>query len=75
LRGAFIAEAQLKQRRVVSRTINRWLSEKRGDQDISPPDPQLALGLGIEMDSTKSNDTNAFAKVGKFFWRQMTRIR
>ncbi len=31
LRGAFIAEAPLEQRRAVARTFNRWLSSKRGD--------------------------------------------
>jgi hypothetical protein len=75
LRGAFVAESPLQQRRLVTRTFNRWLSEKRGDLDISSPDPQLAAGLGITIDPSKNNDSNAFAKLGKFFWRQMTRIR
>lgn len=75
LRGAFIAEAPLEQRRTVARTFNRWLSSKRGDEDIAPPDPQLALALGINPNISKSNDGNAFARLGKFFWQQMTRIR
>jgi aminopeptidase N len=76
LRGAFIAEAPLAQRRVVARTFNRWLSSKRGDEDISPPDPQLAAALGITIPQVKkANDGNAFARLGKFFWQQMTRIR
>lgn len=75
LRGAFIASAPLEQRRAVARTFNRWLSSKRGDEDISPPDPQLALALGINPNISKGNDGNAFARLGKFFWQQMTRIR
>ena len=47
LRGAFIAEAPIEQRRMVARTFNRWLSSKRGDEDIAPPDKQLAASLGL----------------------------
>jgi hypothetical protein len=77
LRGALIAEAPLAQRRAVPRLFNRWLSEKHGDEDIAPPDPQLAaaLGITIETSQAKTGDRNAFARLGKFFWRQMTRIR
>ncbi|HYY59228.1 MAG TPA: M1 family aminopeptidase [Pyrinomonadaceae bacterium] len=75
LRGAFVAEAPLLQRRAVTRTFNRWLSGKRGDEDIAPPDPQLAAALGINPSITKSNEGNRFARLGKFFWQQMTRIR
>ncbi|HEY0545628.1 MAG TPA: M1 family aminopeptidase [Pyrinomonadaceae bacterium] len=75
LRGAFIAEAPLAQRRAVTRIFQRWLSSKRGDEDIAPPDPQLAAALGINPNIQKSNDHNAFTRLGKFFWQQMTRIR
>jgi hypothetical protein len=76
LRGAFIAEAPLLRRRAVTRTFNRWLSSKRGDEDIAPPDPQLAAALGLNPNLQKSNDRgNRFARLGKFFWQQMTRIR
>jgi hypothetical protein len=77
LRGAFIAEAPPAQRRTVTRAFNRWLSSKHGDEDIAPPDPDLAaaLGLPITTSQTKGNDGNAFARLGKFFWQQMTRIR
>ncbi|HEY0404918.1 MAG TPA: M1 family aminopeptidase [Pyrinomonadaceae bacterium] len=75
LRGAFMAETPLAERRAVARTFNRWLSGKRGDEDISPPDPELALALGLNPNISKSNDGNAFARLGKFFWQQMTRIR
>lgn len=79
LRGAFIAEAPLTQRRIVARTFNRWLSNKRGDEDIAPPDAHLAaeLGLPVKQANQKSDRgaLTAFAKVGKFFWQQMTRIR
>lgn len=77
LRAAFIAEATLGERRGVTRLFNRWLSEKHGDEDVSPPDPQLAraLGISIETKQPKSDDKNSFARLGKFFWRQMTRLR
>lgn len=75
LRGAFMAEAPLNQRRAVSRIFQRWLSSKRGDEDIAPPDPQLAATLGINPGSQKSGDRNAFSRLGRFFWQQMTRIR
>jgi hypothetical protein len=79
LRGSFIAEAPLEQRRSVARTFSRWLSQKRGDQDIAPPDPKLALELGLPQGQTKNDNGggggNAFARLGKFFWQQMTRLR
>ncbi|HEV2911727.1 MAG TPA: M1 family aminopeptidase [Pyrinomonadaceae bacterium] len=75
LRGAFVAEARLLQRRAVTRTFNRWLSGKRGDEDIAPPDPQMAAALGINPNINRSNEGNRFARLGKFFWQQMTRIR
>ena len=78
LRGAFVAEAPVEQRRAVSRTFDRWLSSKRGDEDIGPPDPKLAQDLGLPARFNPKGDKNVltgFAKVGKFFWQQMTRIR
>lgn len=78
LRGAFIAEAAVEQRRTVNRTFDRWLSSKRGDEDIGPPDPKLAAELGLPARAAAKPDRNvftAFAKVGKFFWQQMTKIR
>jgi hypothetical protein len=78
LRGAFIAGAPVEQRRAVSRTFDRWLSAKRGDEDIGPPDPKLAEELGLPTKQNPKGDKNiftAFAKVGKFFWQQMTRVR
>ena len=80
LRSALVAEAPVEQRRMVGRTFTRWLSSKRGDEDIAPPDAELAATLGIPSRAApqKSGDKNAFtafARVGKFFWQQMTRIR
>ena len=77
LRAAFVAEAELSQRRAVTRTFNRWLAERHGDEDIAPPNPQLAAALGIntEQPQQASKDRNAFSRLGRFFWRQMTRIR
>lgn len=78
LRGAFIAGAPVEQRRAVNRTFDRWLSSKRGDEDIGPPDAKLAAELGLPSRQNAKGDKNfftAFAKIGKFFWQQMTRIR
>ncbi|PYS71552.1 MAG: hypothetical protein DMF69_10045 [Acidobacteria bacterium] len=80
LRSALVAEAPIEQRRIIGRTFTRWLSARRGDEDIAPPDQELAASLGIppRQNPTGSNDKNAFtklARVGKFFWQQMTRIR
>lgn len=74
LRGAFVGEAPRTQRRAVTRTFNRWLSDKRGDEDVAPPDPSLAAALGINPNFAK-NDRNAFSRLGRFFWQQMTRLR
>jgi hypothetical protein len=74
LRGAFVAETPRLQRRAVIRTFNRWLSGKRGDEDIAPPDPRLAAALGLNPNIQKG-DHNAFARLGRFFWQQMTRLR
>jgi hypothetical protein len=78
LRAAFVAEADLHERRALTRTFNRWLNERRGDEDIAPPNPQLAAALGIATEQPQQNnakDRNAFSRLGRFFWRQMTRIR
>jgi hypothetical protein len=80
LRIALLAEAPAEQRRAIARTFTRWLTAKRGDEDIAPPDQELAASLGLPAKQTppKSGDKNAFgafAKVGKFFWQQVTRIR
>jgi hypothetical protein len=77
LRGAFIAGAPVEQRRAVSRTFDRWLSSRRGDEDIGPPDPKLAEELGLPSRPDVKGDKSMltpFAKVGKFFWQQMTKI-
>lgn len=79
LRIALIAEAPVEQRRMIGRTFTRWLTAKRGDEDIAAPDQELAATLGIaaKQPPQKSGDNpfNAVAKVGKFFWQQVTRIR
>jgi hypothetical protein len=76
LRAAFVAESELQQRRMVTRTFTRWLSERHGDEDIGPPNPQLAAALGINAEQQQAaKDRNAFSRLGRFFWRQMTRIR
>jgi hypothetical protein len=81
LRSALVAEAPIEQRRMIARTFTRWLTSRRGDEDIAPPDQDLAASLGLpskQGPQQKSGDKNAFnalAKVGKFFWQQMTRIR
>ena len=80
LRIALTAEAPVEQRRTVGRTFTRWLTAKRGDEDIAPPDQELAatLGLPTKQNPPKSGGDkpfNALAKVGKFFWQQVTRIR
>jgi len=76
LRGQVIAEAPVEQRRAVARTFNRWLASKRGDEDIARPDPELANSLGLASKNQRGgNPLNAFARVGKFFWQQVTRIR
>ncbi|MFL6211935.1 MAG: M1 family aminopeptidase [Pyrinomonadaceae bacterium] len=75
LRGAFVAEAPIERRRAVTRLFDRWLSEKHGDEDIAPPNPQLAAALGIATEQSGPKDRNAFSRLGRFFWRQMTRIR
>jgi hypothetical protein len=80
LRIALVAEAPVEQRRMIGRTFTRWLTAKRGDEDIATPDQELAASLGITTRQApqKSGDKNAFnalAKVGGFFWRQVTRIR
>ncbi|HZH31471.1 MAG TPA: M1 family aminopeptidase [Pyrinomonadaceae bacterium] len=75
LRGAFAAEAPVAERRAVTRTFDRWLSERRGDEDVAPPNPQLAAALGLTLEPAGANNRNAFSRLGRFFWRQMTRIR
>jgi hypothetical protein len=75
LRGAFIAEAPVAERRAVTRAFDRWLSERHGDEDIAPPNPQLAAALGLTPENAATPNRNAFSRLGRFFWRQMTRIR
>jgi hypothetical protein len=80
LRGALIAEAPIEQRRAIARTFNRWLASKHGDEDIAEPDQELATSLGLPTKTVPQRGgdrsaVNAFARLGKFFWQQMTRIR
>jgi hypothetical protein len=81
LRSAIVAEAPIEQRRMVGRTFTRWLTSRRGDEDIAPPDQELASSLGIpskqspQRSGGDKNAFTAFARVGKFFWQQMTKIR
>jgi hypothetical protein len=75
LRSAFLATAPPAQKRDVARLFTRWLNSKRGDEDIAPPDPNLAAALGVNPRAGKGGDHNAFTRLGKFFWQQMTRIR
>lgn len=75
LRGAFIAEAPVTERRAVTRTFDRWLSERHGDEDIAPPNPQLAAALGLTPENAATPNRNPVSRLGRFFWRQMTRIR
>ena len=77
LRGAFVAGAPVEQRRAVTRTFDRWLENKRGDEDIGKPDPKLAEELGLPPRAESKGDKTMltpFAKLGKFFWQQMTKI-
>ncbi len=77
LQNAFADSAPTK-RRDIARTFERWANEKHGDEDIAPPNAQLAAALN-EPDNpneqTTSKERNTFMRLGKFFWRQMTRIR
>jgi hypothetical protein len=77
LRGTLIAEAPIEKRRAVAQAFNRWLASKRGDEDIARPDQQLATSLGLpgKPNQKGGNPLNAFARVGKFFWQQVIRIR
>jgi hypothetical protein len=80
LRTIVIMEAPLEQRRGVTRIFNRWLASKHGDEDVARPDPELATSLGLPAKANQQrgsdrNPLNAFARVGKFFWQQVTRIR
>jgi hypothetical protein len=80
LRGALIAEAPVEQRRTIARTFNRWLASRRGDEDIARPDRELATSLGLPSQPSQQrtggrSPLSVFARMGKFFWQQMTRIR
>lgn len=77
LQQAFTDSAPTR-KRDIARTFDRWTNEKHGDEDIAPPSAQLAAaldGLNNPNEQTASKERNAFARLGKFFWRQMTRIR
>lgn len=79
LRNALVDAAPLDKKRLVARTFQRWLTARHGDEDIAGPDKELATTLGLpSRPAQKGGDRNAlgaFARVGKFFWQQMTRIR
>ncbi|HEY6231505.1 MAG TPA: M1 family aminopeptidase [Pyrinomonadaceae bacterium] len=78
LRDALVAVAPLEQKRSVARAFNRWLAGRHGDEDVAKPDPELATSLGLPSQTRGGGDRNplnAFARVGKFFWQQVTRIR
>ena len=73
LREALTAQATPAQQKQLARATTRWLNQRRGDEDIAPPDPKLADALGLPPPA-KGAKGNRFARLGKFFWQQMTRI-
>lgn len=76
LRSAFMVEAASDQRTAVARLFERWLVGRFGDEDIGPPNVTLAVTLGLPAAGAKRDEApNAFARLGKFFWRQITRIK
>ena len=80
LRIALVAEAPVEQRRTIGRTFTRWLTSRRGDEDIAPPAQELAATSAIpsKQPPPRAGDKNAFGalpKVATFFWQQMTTIR
>ena len=75
LQEALAAGVNAQQRRLVARLFERWLAERHGDEDIAPPNPQLAAALGISLEPGAARDRNALSRFGRFFWRRMTRIR
>jgi len=76
LRASFASVADVQQRRALNRLFERWLGGRHGDEDIAPPNEQLADSLGLPAERQEAaRDRNAFSRLGRFFWRQMTRIR
>jgi hypothetical protein len=65
------APAQVKQ---LNALTARWLNQRRGDEDIAPPDPRLAEVLDLPAPAP-ARKGNRLARLGKFFWQQMTRIK
>ncbi len=60
LRDGFAAETSPEatfNRRLVARHFNRWLSERHGDEDIAPPNTQLAATLGVNPPQTTNANT------------------
>jgi hypothetical protein len=74
LRLALREQAAPAQQKTLARAESRWLRERRGDEDIAPPDPQLADALSLPSPASSAKG-NRFARLGKFFWQQMTRIK
>ena len=76
LRAAFAGGTERRSAAWSRALFERWLSERHGDEDIAPPNPQLAAALGVTVEQRRPPaDRNAFSRLGRFFWRQMTRIR
>ena len=106
LRGSFAKQSTTAdERRKTLRLFDRWLSERRGDEDIAPPNAELADALGLGAAPPKIDDktrtgsdakspggggvvgkiqapgvaaasgARRVARFGRFFWKQMTRIR
>ena len=76
LRAAMQTQAAPAQQKSLARSADRWLHQRRGDEDIAPPDPKLADALNLPAPrATRRDKGNSFARLGKFFWQQMTRIK
>lgn len=76
LRSAFMVEATSGQRAAVAQLFERWLEGRFGDEDVGAPSESLAATLGLPAANAKEKEApNPFARLGKFFWRQITRIR
>ena len=58
--------------RVIEKCYKRWLTERRGDEDIAKPEYRIIVAM--KLSPSREGRPSAFERLGRLIVRQMTRV-